>query len=653
MKVMSLCFVVTAILMACQTSSYTAEGGSGSSQLVASTTELSITSGQQGAAKSAMPVTYQQQQFWLLTSETEGIRLVDSTGHILSTFAGNMELVDWRDNIQIAAQNYGLIATVDNNLGQVLILALDWQNKQLSLLHTLGKTSAQIETLCWYKKPQGHLSLFTADAVGMIEQRIIVDRNRHLLVDESVHQFIGAPQTKSCAVDDVSGALYVVEENIGVWRYAADPESELARELVTAVMPFGPLAGEVTHVDVLENGELLVSTPEQQGVWHIANTEQATATFIQLAGTEKPEVVHAHDNSTGLVLGVVDDESGVYLHSQVTFDVTPRAPSSNPIQNITAYAQTKPVDAYGDAADDPAIWLNVAKPEQSRILGTNKKQGLMLYDLQGQLLQQLNVGRVNNVDLRYGFKLGNNTFDLAAASNRSSNSISLFSIHSDSGELAFLSDIATDLGDVYGLCMYQDKEQYYVFINDTAGRYQQYLLVTVDNKIEGKLVREFQVPSQPEGCVADDASQQLYYGEESTGIWQVTAQPVAMPAKLIATTSETFVADVEGMEIYQMDGKRYLVASSQGNNSYGVFALEQDNRYLGSFRIDMDLQARVDGVSETDGLAITSQALGANLPDGLLVVQDGRNRLPVAPQNFKLVDGKWIKQLLNQWLQDK
>jgi myo-inositol-hexaphosphate 3-phosphohydrolase len=34
----------------------------------------------------------------------------------------------------------------------------------------------------------------------------------------------------------------------------------------------------------------------------------------------------------------------------------------------------------GDAADDPAIWRNPADPAGARILGTNKKQGLLVYN---------------------------------------------------------------------------------------------------------------------------------------------------------------------------------------------------------------------------------------------------------------------------------
>ncbi len=97
-------------------------------------------------------------------------------------------------------------------------------------------------------------------------------------------------------------------------------------------------------------------------------------------------------------------------------------------RSITADAETDPVKAKKgvDAADDPAIWVNENNPEKSLILGTNKKSGLHVYDLQGNELQFLHVGCLNNVDIRDGFFVNNKEVVLVAASNCTLNTISLF-----------------------------------------------------------------------------------------------------------------------------------------------------------------------------------------------------------------------------------
>jgi len=54
----------------------------------------------------------------------------------------------------------------------------------------------------------------------------------------------------------------------------------------------------------------------------------------------------------------------------------------------------------------------------------------------------------------------------------------------------------------------------------------------------------------------------------------------------------------------------------------------------------------LDGVQETDGLAVTSETLSADFPMGMLVVQDGYNDLPTEHQNFKLVSWQAIAEVL-------
>ncbi|QHC48451.1 phytase [Billgrantia tianxiuensis] len=56
-----------------------------------------------------------------------------------------------------------------------------------------------------------------------------------------------------------------------------------------------------------------------------------------------------------------------------------------PLAVISAQGETVPVASRGDAADDPAIWYNADAPERSLVLGTDKKRGLEVYDLQGNV----------------------------------------------------------------------------------------------------------------------------------------------------------------------------------------------------------------------------------------------------------------------------
>ena len=62
--------------------------------------------------------------------------------------------------------------------------------------------------------------------------------------------------------------------------------------------------------------------------------------------------------------------------------------------------ETPQVITKGDAADDPAIWLNSLYPEKSLIFGTDKRSGIYIYDLSADIVSYNEIGNINNVDIR-------------------------------------------------------------------------------------------------------------------------------------------------------------------------------------------------------------------------------------------------------------
>ncbi|MCI0662623.1 MAG: phytase [Acidobacteria bacterium] len=315
------------------------------------------------------------------------------------------------------------------------------------------------------------------------------------------------------------------------------------------------------------------------------------------------------------------------------------------LETVNATVETDPVPSGGDAADDPAIWINPADRAQSTIIGTNKQGGLAVYDLKGKQLQYLRDGQMDNVDLRDGFKLGGKTVTLVTAGNRADNSIAIYQVNPQTRmlEQAAARKVKHEL-QVYGSCMYRSVKsgKFYYFATSKSGDVEQWELI--DNgsgKIDARKVRNFKVGTTVEGCVADDELGHFYVSEEAVGIWKYGAE-------VDAGTNRTQVgkvgdghlyADVEGLTLaYAGDRKGYLLASSQGNNSFVVYRRENDNQYVKKFIIGSG--GGIDGVEETDGIDVTTADLGAAFPHGVFVVQDGRN--DKGNQNFKLVPLQFI-----------
>lgn len=306
-----------------------------------------------------------------------------------------------------------------------------------------------------------------------------------------------------------------------------------------------------------------------------------------------------------------------------------------PFPLISADLETDSVDRPGDAADDPAIMIS--NKGTLWIAGTDKQQGLRVYDAQGKQIHFLNRGRLNNVD---SLALTSERF-LLSATNRTSHSIDLFIAEPDNNRIEFISAIPLMMDDPYGLCMAKDASgKVAIFAGDSEGLVQYWQLNS--DYLDGKMLSEYRFDSQTEGCVYNTLNHQLYVGQEDKGIWKIN--PSDGNRELIEAISQgNLIADVEGLDIYYGE-QSYLIASSQGDDSYVVYQLSPW-KMLSKFRIGPNTEKGLDGASETDGLAVSSQAIGA-YPHGILVVQDGRNRSPAANQNFKLIDWRKVENLL-------
>jgi 3-phytase len=308
---------------------------------------------------------------------------------------------------------------------------------------------------------------------------------------------------------------------------------------------------------------------------------------------------------------------------------------------VVADVETNPVIATtdDDAADDPAVWIHPNDPSKSMIVGTNKKAGVMMYNLAGEEIFFYSVGNANNIDVRYNFQFGNdNKGDIIACSERIDNKIVVFRVNPDDGSLTEISGnrLMSDIVEVYGFCLYKSAKtgNFYAFMNGKSGIIEQWELMSHgEGEITGKVVRKLKVASQPEGMVADDELGYLYVGEEERCIWKFMAEPDAAADPLFIADSDSTNSkiqyDVEGLSIYYApENKGYLIASIQGNNSYAIFERGGENKYLGSF-MNLDL--------------------GGPFPKGLFIAQDGFNNDGNAelPQNFKLVSWEKIARLFD------
>lgn len=587
------------------------------------------------------------EQRYIGNSENLGLFLFDDKNNVLASTFGNYEGLDIR---LIGQATYAAAINKESGNAELFIV----QHDSIKAIQSLELDNTTINNLCLYQPNQNELQLILLTNKHTIEQRLLIDDLNQPANFNLIRELPAPPHSSACAVNDDFAQLFVAEETVGIWQYPLNPEDELQRQAVVLNQPHGNLEGEIKDLSITPANQLIVSLPEMSKLLVLQQAQNSwREQWITLNQGSEPESASFNDNSQ---LVWFDNSKDSYMSQNITLAQDSNLPTATPLNRqlsqVKAYSETQPVSHFGDAADDPAIWPNIKSPEQSKILGTDKSSGLYVYNMNGEVSQFIATGRVNNVDISFGFDWQGETIDLAAASNRTLNAISLYGINA-SGHVTQIGDIPTTLPDVYGLCSYRSPidDQHYVYINDESGRFQQYRISGSANKITGELVREFAVPSQPEGCVADVKTQMLYLGEEDAGVWRIGAEPSARDfgkeaLQLVLTIdNEVLFDDVEGLSIYNSDEQDVLVVSSQGNNSYVLYDLS-DLSLLGRFHVTANYQRGIDGASETDGLAVSSFNFGSEFPQGMLVVQDGRNVMPTQPQNFKLINWQDIKNTL-------
>ncbi len=320
----------------------------------------------------------------------------------------------------------------------------------------------------------------------------------------------------------------------------------------------------------------------------------------------------------------------------------------DPVPQATAALETEAVPSADDAADDAAIWINPADSSKSLILATDKQAGLLVFNMEGKTQQFLPLGRLNNVDLRQGLTLGAWQGDLAAASNIGAHSIDLFSVNASG--VKSLASFPSQFPSPYGICTGEVEDGLLVFVTYKSGVLQIHKISGINNdQVEQQLLSSHHFSSALEGCDYNDATRQLFVGEEDVGVWRISIHQsldtlVRLNPELIARVGENGIEDdVEGITLYNHSQQQWVVASSQGNSSYAIFS-QTSGEFVGRFRVGRGEYS--DGTQGTDGIAAVSHYINDHFPQGVLVVQDDNNTPKGSHQNFKLVDWREINLAL-------
>lgn len=322
-----------------------------------------------------------------------------------------------------------------------------------------------------------------------------------------------------------------------------------------------------------------------------------------------------------------------------------------PEGSVTAITETPGI--IGDA-DDPAIWVHPTDPMASLVLGTDKYNGLFVYNLQGEEVGFFNDGSINNVDIRE-FSLGGETVWLASATERDEDDIVFYVIRADGTverasphRFEGMPEYEGRVRNIYGHAMGRDPEtgRVWVYVNFKTGQVAQYEVLDNGGQLDLVQSRVLSVETQPEGMVIDDDAGTLYVGEEDVAIWRFPAFPEDgdEATRIASIPSDCFPRDdIEGLTLYNDGENKYLMASAQYIHRVAVFPIIGDTVPVCAGLVEI-AAGDIDGVTETDGLDVVATPLGDAYPKGMLVMMDDQNANFTT--NFKFISAADVLESL-------
>lgn len=266
--------------------------------------------------------------------------------------------------------------------------------------------------------------------------------------------------------------------------------------------------------------------------------------------------------------------------------------------------------------DDMCVWRDGKDPSRSTIITSDKSaNSLFVYDLAGELLQEISVPKPGNIDIRHQVEIEGRQLDIVVVNQRASGfKLCAYAVEPESRALRRLDDEQLLTGPNYGGCLYHSRRtgHLYFFCTSDQGAVEQHEL---SGNGQGGL-RNTKVRSWPlgkcESAVADDDSGTLYISEEAKGIWKMPAESDDVtPAELIIKVGEHGMkGDVEGLGLDGSgDHGKTLIVSDQGRSRFMIYQRTKPYTYVGEFSIE--------GASQTDGIDVVAGDFGPSFPRGI------------------------------------
>ncbi len=166
---------------------------------------------------------------------------------------GRVNNVDLRSGFTLGGEETTLVVATNRTGRAMVIYALVHATLELREAgDPVVSDMREVYGICMYRSAQGgsFYAFVNSANTGETEQYLLEDDGAGRVSATLVREFVVGSQTEGCAADDETGALYMGEEAVGLWRYSAEADADDSRTLVDGTGEDGDLIADVEGVAI-------------------------------------------------------------------------------------------------------------------------------------------------------------------------------------------------------------------------------------------------------------------------------------------------------------------------------------------------------------------------------------------------------------------
>lgn len=207
------------------------------------------------------------------TDKKGGLAVYDLRGRQIQYLPdGKMNNVDIRYNFPLGGRRVALVTAGNRTDNSIAIYRVNPATRMLENVAARKITTLETYGSCMYRsRATGKFYYFVNSKAGKVEQWELSGNREGRVEAQSVRSFAVGSQTEGCVADDESARFYIGEENVGIWKYGAEPNAGTARTQVAKTSPEGPLVSNV---------EGLTLTYGKNGAGCLIASSQGSSTYV-------------------------------------------------------------------------------------------------------------------------------------------------------------------------------------------------------------------------------------------------------------------------------------------------------------------------------------------------------------------------------------